>query len=46
MKKPTSKKLSLNKETLKNLSTRELDKVAGGSAVQTSRNCGPSNAGC
>jgi hypothetical protein len=28
--KTKAKKLSLNKETLKNLTTRQLDKVAGG----------------
>jgi natural product precursor len=34
MKKP-AKKLTLNKETLKNLTTRQLDKVAGGSTRPT-----------
>jgi natural product precursor len=33
------KKLTLNKETLKNLTTRQLDKVAGGSATRITVPC-------
>lgn len=46
MKKRREKKLSLSKETLRNLSIRDLDLVAGGGPTVRTACCDPTSSSC